>query len=115
MASSVISKVIGKLKFLYRHKNHFNQSLRKKISSVLLQCHLDYCCIAEFPSLSATLKTKLKSTQNKIARFVLELSPRDHIGQTELNKVNYLNISERVEELNLNHVYKVKNNLCPSH
>ena len=115
MASSVVSKVIGKLKFLYRHKNYLNQSMRKKLCSALLQCHLDYCCTAWYPSLSAKLKGKLQITQNRIVRFILNLSPRDHIGQLELNKINCINIADRVEQLRLNHVFKIKNNTCPSY
>lgn len=40
MANSVIKKVSGRLKFLYRYAHILNRTLRKNLSSALLQCHM---------------------------------------------------------------------------
>ena len=113
MATSIISKTIGKLKFLYRYKSILSQNLRKKLSTALLQCHFDYCATAWYPSLSIKMKRKMQITQNKIVRFVLNLGPREHIGQLELNSLGFLNVNDRVEQLRLNQVYKIYHNSSP--
>ena len=107
MANTVIKKVSGRLKFLYRHAQILNRTLRKKLSTALLQCHIDYCCASWFANISQKHKKKLQTSQNKIVRFILEFSPRDHIGQAELNLLSFLNINARVTQLRLNHVFKI--------
>ncbi|XP_072047123.1 uncharacterized protein [Amphiura filiformis] len=103
MVNSVIKKASGRLKFLYRHSHILNQTLRKNLSSALIQCHMDYCCTSWYSGLTQNHKNKLQITQNKVARYILKLSPRDHIGQHELNLVNLLKICDRVKQLRLNH------------
>ncbi len=107
MAQSVIKKVSGRLKFLYRHAHILNRTLRKNLSSALLQCHIDYCSTSWFSNTSKKYKQKLQVTQNKIIRFILNLSSRDHIGQSELDLLKFLNINDRVRQLRLNHVFNI--------
>ena len=66
MANNIIAKTLAKLKFLYRYKNCLNQTLRKNLSMALLQCATTW-----YPTLSVRLKNKLQTTQNKIARYIL--------------------------------------------
>ena len=115
MVSNVIAKALGKLKFPYRQGHFLNSELRKTLCTALIQCHLDYCCTAWYQSLSNVLKQKLQVVQNKIVRFVLKLPPRSHIGQTQLDALHYLNVSDRVSQLRLNHVYKIRNGTSPSY
>ena len=91
MANSVISKTLGKLKFLYRYKSCLDQTLRKNLCMALLQCHLDYCSTTWYPTLSSKLKNKLQTTQNKIVRYILNFNHREHVGQTELDSLKFLN------------------------
>jgi len=86
MVTQVVSKVAGKLKFLYRYQHCLNRNLRKNLSSALLQCHIDYCCTTWFSGLSCKWKNKLQVTQNKIVRFIHGMQPRSHIGQVELKR-----------------------------
>ena len=86
MFTQVVSKVAGKLKFLYRYQHCLNRNLRKNLSSALLQCHIDYCCTTWFSGLSCKWKNKLQVTQNKIVRFIHGMQPRSHIGQVELKR-----------------------------
>ena len=113
MATSIISKTIGKLKFLYRYKGILSFTLRKTLSTLLLQCHLDYCETAWYPSLSIKMKRKMQITQNKIVRFILNRGPREHIGQIELNTLGLLKVHDRVEQLRLNQVHKIYHKTSP--
>jgi hypothetical protein len=44
--------------------------------------------------------------QNKIVRFILNLGPRTHIGQEELDRVGFLSVKDRVQQLKLSLVFK---------
>jgi hypothetical protein len=109
MVNSVIKKVSNRLKFLHRHAHILNQKLRKNLSSALIQCHMDYCCTSWYSGITQKYKQKLQIAQNKIARYILKLSSRDHIGQTELNLLNLLKFNDRVKQLRLNHVFNILN------
>ena len=47
--------------------------------------------------------------QNKIIRFISDLDSRAHIGNQELAKVGYLSVPDRVKQLKLGHVFKIRN------
>ena len=87
----------------------------KKRCNALILCHLDYCCTSWYSSLLAKDKSKLQVIQNKIVRFILQLPSRSHIGQTELNATDFLFIHDRVTQLRLNHVFKIKNGVGPKY
>jgi len=110
MVNSVINKVSGRLKFLYRHALILNQTLRKNLSSALIQCHMDYCCTSWYSGITQKHQKDLQIAQNKIARYILSLSSRGHIGQYELNLLNLLKFNDRVKQLRLNHVFNIFNN-----
>ena len=115
MVNSIIKKATGKLKFLYRHSQYLNQKLRKNLCSALIQCHLDYCCTSWFAGLNKSYQHKLQILQNKMVRFILDLNPREHIGQVHLDSIKFLNIHDRVKQLRLNHDFNVYNSLGPSY
>ena len=48
-------------------------------------------------------------------RFILKLDNRTHIGNNELIKAGFLNVSDRIKQLNLGHVFKIWNKTCPSY
>jgi len=81
----------------------------------LIQCHFDYASPVWFNGLTKTLKSKLQVTQNKLIRFVLNLEPRSHIGNEDFIKLNWLPVSERVDQVTLCHVFKMHNNLAPKY
>ena len=43
------------------------------------------------------------------------MDPRDHIGQEELDQIGTLNVKDRVQQLKLNHVFKIWNNTAPAY
>ena len=53
--------------------------------------------------------------QNKITRFILDLDSRTHVGQDELDRLGFLNVCDRVNQLKLNHGFKIFNNSAPDY
>ena len=51
--------------------------------------------------------------QNKIIRFISDLDSRAHIGNQELAKAGYLSVPDRVKQLKLGHVFKIRNGTSP--
>ena len=51
--------------------------------------------------------------QNKITRFILDLDSRAHIGNQQLEKAGYLSVPDRVKQLKLGHVFKIRNKTSP--
>ena len=51
--------------------------------------------------------------QNKITRFISGLDSRAHIGNQELAKAGYLSVPDRVKQLKLGHVFKIRNGTSP--
>ena len=58
--------------------------------------------------ISKLLKNRLQVTQNKIIRFVLKMDPRSHVGANEFKSIGWLPVSRRVDQIILNHVFKIK-------
>jgi hypothetical protein len=113
--NSIVSKGNSRLKFLYRYKRVLNTGTRKILSSALIQGHMDYACVAWYYSTSNVLKHKLQVLQNKVARFILNKGPQDHIGHSELKSIGYLNVNDRVSQLSLNLVHSIYYNRCPEY
>ena len=115
IVNSIVQKVSGRFKFLYRQCNFLEEKLRKFICSALIQCHIDYACSSWYSGLNKQLKKKNQICQNKTVRFIKNLSPRSHIGFLELNRLNMLNVDFRVKQLRLSHVHKIFNGTGPSY
>ena len=112
---NIIEKSSNRLKFLYRYKDMLNDKCRKIMCSALIQCHFDYCCSSWYSSINKGLQNKLQIMQNKIIRYILNLGNRAHIGVIERERVNMFPVSDRVKQLKLNHMFKVKNGQCPEY
>ena len=109
IAKNIIHKANSRLRFLYRQASCLNQNSRKILVSALIQCHFDYAASAWYSGLSQTLKKRLQTTQNKMARFILNLGPRAHVDQELLSTLKYLNVENRVRFLKLCHVHRIFN------
>ena len=112
---NIINKCNTRLKFLYRYNEILNLEARKTLCTALIQCNFDYSCCSWYPGINETFKKKLQVMQNKMIRFILKLDNRKHIGNNELEKAGFLNVSDRVKQLQLGHVFKIKNKTCPSY
>ena len=115
IVNEITKKANTRLKFLYRYKNMLNFECRKILCSALIQCHFDYACSSWYPGINKGLKDKLQVSQNKIMRFILNLDNRAHIGNKELVKAGFLNVADRVKQLKLGHVFKIKSKTSPEY
>ena len=48
-------------------------------------------------------------------RFILKLDNRKHIGNDELIRAGFFNVSDRIKQLSLGHVFKIWNKTCPNY
>ena len=46
-------------------------------------------------------------------KFILNIVNRDHIGNQELENARFLKVTDRVKQLKLGHVFKIKKKTCP--
>ena len=51
--------------------------------------------------------------QNKMIRYILNLNSRSHLGCSEFEKLDMLNVSDRVKQNKLNHVHRIWNRTGP--
>lgn len=115
IVNNIISKVNAKLKFLYRQSRLLDTKTKQLLCSALIQCHFDYSCSSWYEGLSKHLKRKLQITQNKVLRFVQNLTHRTSVTVCEFEKLNWLNVENRVKQLRLNHMYKIFYKKSPSY
>ena len=113
IVKEIIKKANSRIRFLYRCKDLLNFEARKTMCSALIQCHFDYSCSSWFPGINMTLTKKLQIIQNKMIRFILNLKSRDSIRNKELSKSGFLSVTDRVKQLMMNHVFKIRNYNCP--
>ena len=115
MATKVMGKIKGRIKFLYRKNRFLDSSLRRLLCNALVQPHFDYACLAWYPNLTQNLRKKLQATQNKCIRFCLQLENRSHIGATEFKQINWLPINERFSQCVCSTIFNFLKNNCPAH
>ena len=115
IVNSIVKKVNQRLKFLYRNRSCLSLSSRQTLCSALIQCHLDYACASWYEGLTKCLKKKLQVAQNKMVRFILNLHQRHSVSYLEFEKLNLLNISNRVKQLRLNHMFNIFNGIAPQY
>lgn len=115
IVNSIVKRTNSRLKFLYRNSDCLDMQSRKTLCNSLIQCQFDYCCPAWFPSITKDLKDKLQVAQNKVVRFILKLPDRSHIGFHEFSQIKLLNVQNRVQMLQLSHVFKIFHNSCPDY
>ena len=61
------------------------------------------------------LSVKLQICQNKLNRFVLDLSPQTHIGWEHFKMTGWVPIEYRVQQLKLGHLFKIFNKEASSY
>ena len=115
MVKSIKQKANARLKFLYRKQNFLNLHTEKLLVLSLIQCHFDYACSFWYPGLTQFLRNRLQTTKNKIIRFVLKMGPRSQIGQDVFKAVGWLPVSKRVDQIILNHFFKIKSGTSPDY
>jgi hypothetical protein len=104
-----------RLKFLYRHRNVLQTKTRILLVKALILSHFDYAIIAWYPSLTQKLKKSLQVAQNKVVRFMLDLGPREHIGQNEMDRVGLICVEDRAKQMMLNAMFDVFHGTAPQY
>ena len=115
IVQNVIKKAGSRLRFLYRQSHLLDLSVRKTLVTALIQCHFDYSSSSWYSGLPKVLKNQLQIMQNKMVRFCLNLDSRAHVGQEELDTLGFLYVNDRVDQLKLNHAFKIFNGLSPDY
>ena len=115
IAGNVILKANQKLRFLYRKGKFLTSHTKKLLVMSLIQCHFDYACSIWYHGLNKCLKNKLQVIQNKLIRFVLNLHHRSHIDRDHFKVLGWLPVEERVNQIILCHVFKIKNGMAPDY
>ena len=115
IASKIIAKCAGKIKFLYRNTQAFNIKIKKLLVTSPLQCHFDYASSAWFSGLTAKVRGKLQVMQNKAVRYLLNLPPRTHLSREEFKNAGMLPVHLRVQQLKLNQMYNIIHKTAPSY
>ena len=88
---------------------------RKTLVSTLIQCHMDYACSAWYTGLSKRNKSRLQTAQNKLIRFILQLSARSHVGYSEFKMAGMLPVEKRVTQLQPNHIFNIVHGNAPNY
>ena len=114
-ALSVIKRVASRLGFLYRCAGFLDAQTRRVLCNALVQPCIDYCIVSWYLALTAKLKNRLDVVQRKMARFVLGVGPRTHIGLSVLKELGWLTVKDRVRYFSLLHVFRVKRGSGPSY
>ena len=115
MVNAIIQKANARLKFLYRKQRFLNFKTKKLLVMLLIRCHFDYACSFWYPGLTQFLCKKFQITQNKVIRFVLNLDPRSHLGPDVFRSLGWLPVSKRVDQMILNHVFKINSRTSPDY
>ena len=115
MAYKTIKKINSRVNYLFRKKHFLTTSLRRLLCNALIQPHFDYACTAWYPNLCKKLKNKIQTTQNKCVRFCLNLDKMAHISQNEFEKLNWLPISDRINQCILSTTFKFVSDRGPNY
>ena len=85
------------------------------LCNILIQPHYNFACCYCYPNLSMSLNTKLQTTQNSCIRYCLGLNDRSRIGKNEFGKINWLPVSNGVDQCSAVTAYNFKNALSPKY
>ena len=113
MALNVLNKINSRLSFLYRKQQFLTPYLKQLLCNALIQPHFDYACSSWYPNVNKNLQKKLQTAQNKCIRFCLQLDSRHHIDMNSFQKINWLPVQSRFEQIVNTHVFKSLNNKSP--
>ena len=115
MANKTIKKINSRLNYLFRKKQFLTPSLRRLLCNALIHPHFDYTCTVWYPNLSKKLNNKIQTTQDKCVRFCPNLDKMAHILQNEFEKLNWLPISDRINQCILSATFKFLNGIGPNY
>ncbi len=106
MATRMLGKINGRLKFLYRKQTFLSNPLRRLLLNSIIQPHFDYACSSWYPLLNKRISKMIQSAQNKCIRFYLDLKNKAHIGTDEFKSIIWLPVRNRMEQNISSNVFK---------
>ena len=115
LAYKTIKKINFRVNYLFRKKYFLTTSVSCLLCNALIQPHFDYACTAWYPNLCKKLKNKIQTTQNKCVRFCLNIDDMTHIPQNEFKKLNWLPVSDRINQCILLTTFKFVNDISPNY
>ena len=113
MATNMLGKISGKLKFLYRKQSFLENSLRRLLLNAFIQPYFDYACTTWFPVLNKGLSKNKQSAQNRRICFHLNLKNTAHVGATEFKAINLIPTKNRVDQHTCVNIMKFFNGIAP--
>ena len=113
MALKVMNKINSRLKLLSRKNRYSTPYLKWLLRNALIQPHFDYTCSVWYPNLNKKLKSKLQTAQNRCIRYCLQLDNKSQIGVKHFEKLNWLPISERLNQYLCSNAFKFFKKTCP--
>ena len=105
----IVYKTIG-LTFYLEKRIFWHQAL-----APLIQPHFDYACYEWYPNLNKKPKNKIQTTQNNCVWFSLNLNKMAHISHNELQNLNGLPLSEKINQYVLTTTFKFVNDIAPNY
>ena len=98
-----------------RQSSNLDFDCRRLLCNALVQPYLDYCSTAWYSSLTVELKRRLDVIQRRMTRFIFSLDRLSHIDETDLRKLSWLSIPDRVRFFKLTQVFKIRNGISPQY
>ena len=115
MAYKTIKKINSRLNYLFRKKALLDNKSQVCFMQRIDSAAFDYVCTAWYPNLCKNVKNKIQTTQNKCVPFCLNLDKMAHISQNEFEKLNWLPISDRINQCILSTTFKFVNDMGPNY
>ena len=81
-------------------------------------CHivtLDYCCSSWYTGLTKQLKDRLDVIQRRMVRFINGFHHMHHVGFSDIRRLSWLNVQDRVRFFKLVHVFRIRSGIAPSY
>ena len=85
------------------------------LCNALVQSHFDYACCVWYPSLTKKIKNRIQTSLNKCIRFCLQLDKMTHISPKVFGTLNWLPMTERLNQCINSIVFKYINDQCPNY
>ena len=67
--------------------------VKRMLTTALIQCHFDYASASWLSGLSQKNKSQFQVLQNKVVRYLLNFTPRTHVGVNEFKAVKMLPVN----------------------
>ena len=81
----------------------------------LIQGHFDYAPAFWFSGLSKKNKSKFQVLQNNVVIYLINLTPRTHVGANEFKCVKMLYVYYRDDQLKLHFMFNINHRVAPSY